>query len=206
MTISHNEILANHYNLYNNVIKPLIATYEAREQKFPTPIFNEIRAFNDHIARCFINELDNEFITKQLSKAGRHLNRIILDCYKYLIISYDDSINLFEERTKKIDLSIINDGKFYQELSASRKNAIQALRNAKEIESRENGNDNTIYEKFELAFNLYLETNNLIESNLDKINWAKTKTDKKNRNWLLITIASTIISSIISWGLTVLFY
>ncbi len=71
MTNSHNQILSQHYKLYNTVIKPLIATYEAREQKFPTPIFNEIRAFTDHIARCYIDNAEDDFITKQLSRAGR---------------------------------------------------------------------------------------------------------------------------------------
>ncbi len=202
MTNSHNQILTQHYKLYNTVVKPLIATYEAREQKFPTPIFNESRAFTDHIARCYIDNAEDDFITKQLSRAGRHLNRMILDCYKYLIVSYDDAIKQFEERTKKIDVTIINDGDFYKKLSTLRKDAISALRKAKEFESKENGNDTQIYEKFELAFNLYCEINFLIESNLDKITWAKTKTDSRNRRWLLITISSTIISGIVSWLLS----
>ncbi len=45
-------LLHNLYNNYNNVIKPLIAVYEAREARLPTPLFNEIRAFN-HFHVCY---------------------------------------------------------------------------------------------------------------------------------------------------------
>ncbi len=41
------------YMEYNQVIKPLIAELEAREEASPQPLFNEIRALNDHIARCY---------------------------------------------------------------------------------------------------------------------------------------------------------
>ena len=40
------------YQDYNTVIKPLIAEVEARTEQFPLPLFNEIRALHDHIARC----------------------------------------------------------------------------------------------------------------------------------------------------------
>lgn len=45
--------LKNLYQTYNTVIKPLIADIEARYEEFPISIFNEIRAFNDHVARCY---------------------------------------------------------------------------------------------------------------------------------------------------------
>ena len=41
------------YQSYNTVIKPLIAEVEARTEQFPLPLFNEIRALHDHIARCY---------------------------------------------------------------------------------------------------------------------------------------------------------
>ncbi len=38
--------LKEYYKTYNEVIKPLIADFEAREEQFPLPIFNEIRALS----------------------------------------------------------------------------------------------------------------------------------------------------------------
>lgn len=43
------------YNDYNMIIKPLIAEVEARTEQFPLPLFNEIRALHDHIARCYMD-------------------------------------------------------------------------------------------------------------------------------------------------------
>ena len=65
------------YNKYNNIIKPLVAEIEVRFEEFPTSIFNEIRAFNDHISRCFLKPEDDEWITVQLNKANGHIERII---------------------------------------------------------------------------------------------------------------------------------
>ena len=73
------------YSDYNTVIKPLIAEIEARIEQFPLPLFNEIRALHDHIARCYLDEIKEEQITQEIIKAERHIVRIILDCYKYFI-------------------------------------------------------------------------------------------------------------------------
>ena len=198
MTDSQTEKLIQQYELYNSVIKPLIATYEAREKQFPTPIFNEIRAFNDHIARCYMPQINSDFIDSQLIRASRHLNRIILDCYKYLIISYYDSIKLFEKRTKNIDLTIINDGDFTKNIISLKYKAIRAERDAKKIESKENGNDDLIYQKFEIAFNLYCDLDKLIFENHEKIQWAKIKSHKNYIKWIVATLGSAGIS----WVLT----
>lgn len=54
------------YDSYNNIIKPLIAEIEIRYELFPIVIFNEIRAFNDHIARCYLHPNDNKWISSQI--------------------------------------------------------------------------------------------------------------------------------------------
>ena len=47
------------YKEYNMVIKPLIAELEARTEQFPLPLFNEIRALHDHIARCYSERISS---------------------------------------------------------------------------------------------------------------------------------------------------
>ena len=101
------------YQTYNGVIKPLIAEIEVRFERFPTSIFNEIRAFNDHVSRCYMKPDDTIWINKQISKAKGHIERIVLDCYKYLNVSlYDSVIKKFDRKYKGVDLSTINNGDF----------------------------------------------------------------------------------------------
>lgn len=66
-TLQQNKITTL-YNQYNTIIKPLMAEIEAREERMPLPIFNEIRAFNDHIARCYLEGTHSERINNELSK------------------------------------------------------------------------------------------------------------------------------------------
>ena len=70
---SHQEKLKELFDTYNQTLKPLIAEVEVCYEEFPSPVFNEIRAYNDHIARCFI---DNTDIQEELGKAEGHLKRI----------------------------------------------------------------------------------------------------------------------------------
>ena len=72
------------YDDYNTIIKPLIAEVEARTEQFPLPLFNEIRALHDHIARCYFKDITPEQRNIEIHKAERHVLRIILDCYKCL--------------------------------------------------------------------------------------------------------------------------
>ena len=72
------------FSQYNQVIKPLIAEIEARSEKMPQPLFNEIRAFTDHIARCYFPDISDERMLDELEKANRHIVRITLDCFKCL--------------------------------------------------------------------------------------------------------------------------
>ena len=99
------EALRTIYQDYNKVIKPLIADVEERTEKFPLPLFNEIRALHDHIARCYSDKITPEQVETEIQKAERHVVRIMLDCYKCLNLSLHDSVLLFERQTKNIDLS-----------------------------------------------------------------------------------------------------
>lgn len=88
------------YDDYNTIIKPLIAEVEARTEQFPLPLFNEIRALHDHIARCYFKDITPEQRNVEIHKAERHVLRIILDCYKCLNLSIHDSVLLFEKQTR----------------------------------------------------------------------------------------------------------
>ena len=59
------------YDNYSKNIKPLIAVIESNTQKLPIAIFNEIRAVNDHVARCIING-EQDFSLTEIKKAETH--------------------------------------------------------------------------------------------------------------------------------------
>lgn len=101
------------YKSYNTLIKPLIAEIEVRYEHFHIALFNEIRAFNDHVARCYIKPDDIKWIDSQIMKTESHIERIVLDCYKFLNVSlYDKIIKEFDKKYKGVDLSYIDNGDF----------------------------------------------------------------------------------------------
>lgn len=183
------------YKSYNEVIKPLIAEIEARGQTFPLPLFNEIRAFNDHIAQCFWDDFTLEMVDFEVHKAEGHVLRMVLDCYKVLILFLNDKVLGFEKQTNHIDLTVINNGVFYIEYRRLKKASIEMVRKAKSDESRNNGQ--AIIE-FEKAYNLYTALGDLIDSNLFEVNWAKKKFTViralKILGWLLAVIISGFVS------------
>ncbi|HKK43755.1 MAG TPA: hypothetical protein VJ963_15165 [Bacteroidales bacterium] len=187
------------YKTYNEVIKPLIADIEARGQQFPLPLFNEIRAFNDHVAQCYWEDSTDVTISAEIHKAERHIVRIVLDCYKYLVLFLNDKIEVFEKQTRKIDLTVINNGIFYIQYRKLKKEAVEMVRESKRIESKNNGGS---IKKFELAYNLYTELEDLIDAHNVEFKWARVKfTFRKALKiglWLFAAIISGLISLFIS--------
>jgi len=185
------------YETYNGVIKPLVAEIEVRFEKFPLSIFNEIRAFNDHVSRCYSKPDDKEWIDKQISKAKNHIERIVLDCYKYLNVSlYDSVIKKFDRKYKGVDLSVINNGDFFIKHRELTKDIILNLKKAKSQESKEDKSQSVAL--YQLVHNKYTELEDLIDQNCRNLFWARGKFYSK---WLIRFfgwLAAAIISGIIS--------
>ena len=180
------ERLAPLYNKYNHVIKPLIAEIEVRFESFPISIFNEIRAFNDE-----------EWINTQINKAEGHIERVILDCYKFLNVSlYDSVIKQFDREYKRVDLSNINNGDFLIQHKKITREIVVRLKEAKSKEVLEDKSESiAIYEE---VHNKYTELEDLIEQNCRNLFWAKSKFYVNNVWKFLLWLASAIISGIIS--------
>ncbi len=183
------------YKSYNEVIKPLIADIEARSQQFPLPLFNEIRAFNDHVAQCYWDDVSKADVKKEISKAERHIVRIVLDCYKYLTVFLNDRVVKFEKQTRRIDLTVINNGDFYSHYKKLREEAVAKVREAKQIESRDNQKS---IPEFERSYNLYTELDSLISDNLVNINWARAKFSLRRFLKIVLWIIAAILSGLLS--------
>lgn len=61
MTEENQYLLEKVYLKYKDPIKPLLAEIEAVYEKFSLPLYNEIRAMNDHVARAFFAESPEKF-------------------------------------------------------------------------------------------------------------------------------------------------
>jgi hypothetical protein len=184
------------YRGYNETIKPLIADIEARYQKFPDSLFNEIRALNDHIARCYTENYTDKQIETEIEKAEGHILRITFDCYKYLDVWFYDYIKKFEKKyANRIDITLINNGEFAPKFRKIQSDALKAVKEAKKFESTDKQKS---FNSYQDAYNIYSDLEELIDSNIGKLSWAKFR---KRANWTLtfvIWLVSVVISSIIT--------
>ena len=118
---------------YRDVVKPLMADMEVRSKdgKIPTNCLNEVRAMNDHIARCYRKERTDKDNEMELIKAEGHLTRLIFDCFKQLNIYLYDKI----ESKEKIYYSSLwlywDNGDFWRKYKETRINARYASIEAK---------------------------------------------------------------------------
>ncbi len=189
------------YNSYLN-IKPLIAEVEVRYEKFPTPVLNEIRAFNDHIARCYRDGITAEKIDRELKKAQGHIERIALDSYKFLnVMLHKKVIRRFDRRTKGVNLSAISNGDFFTAYSKA-KQFIET--NLKEAKLQETQDKEHALRLFESVHNQYAGLEELLIENEKHICWAKARfygnKAWKVAAWLMAAAVSGIISSsLIPW-------
>ena len=183
------------FNQYNQVIKPLIAEIEARGEVMPQPLFNEIRAFTDHIARCYRNDITEEKIADELLKAKRHIVRITLDCFKCLNILLFGEIKDFEHRTRNINLKAIHNGEFYPKYKQMRRDAVETVKKAKKAECEDSDKALILYDN---AFNKYVAIENLIKDNTEEVKWARIFFSARRLGKFALWLSAAIISGLIS--------
>ncbi|MCM1254506.1 MAG: hypothetical protein NC221_00085 [Duncaniella sp.] len=199
MTVRNQEAISDCYVQYCAVIKPLIARIEALSEKIPLSIFNEIRAFNDHIARCYYNSPTEKYIEEQIDKANRHIVRISLDCFKCLNVILFSKIEDFERHTKNVDLTVIDNGLFFQKYSRQKFEAAQLVNEAKIAESVDS--DNAL-ELYQAACNIYSQIVVDINKTSDNVKWAKIRFTTRRfltiLGWIISIVVSAILSAIFS--------
>ena len=192
--------LANIYHNYNETIKPLIADIEARYQEFPDSLFNEIRALNDHVARCYRENISDEEIDSEIKKTEGHILRITFDCYKYLDVWFHDYVKKFDkEYTSKIDITLVSDGEFAIEYRSFQSKAIKAIKEAKKNEGIDKQKSFDLYQE---AYGIYSDLEMLIDEHLPKLNHAKCRKKVKLTTTGILWVFSILLSSIITIILT----
>ena len=163
---------------YKDTVKPLLFDIQYRRNKgqLPNNFLNEIRALNDHIARCYRSDITQNEIDAELTKAEGHLRRLVYDCFKQLNIYISDVLVYHEEKYYS-DLWLTHDsGNFWDKYSKFRKYAQQSVIKAKKAESI---NPDKAMKSYENAFINYREAENLLLNNKRML-----RKSRFNKYWL----------------------
>lgn len=165
------------YELYNNDIRDAIIFIESEYHKFPVPFLNEIRAAQDHLARCLSYPLEaadwEVYVSGQLKKAKGHYDRCLLDCYKYIWYRYGSHLS----RTHLIPkifgkLQDIDNGEFFKEYKRLHKLAKDSNKEARKTETKDKEEAKNLFRD---AIGYLKQMDNLFEDNYDKISWSVRK-------------------------------
>ncbi len=168
------------YQTYQDVIAPLIATLEVLDSEYPIEIFNEIRSIFLHLSRYKVQHSEKDVFT-----AKRHVKRAILDCYKYICVSYAEKLEEFRVEYKEVNLNLADNGNFLPQLNKLDVEAREKLFKAKEFEIQTHledseANDNYLYSLYEEAYLSYKEIDNFIKTSNEAIQFCCSETKKSD--------------------------
>ena len=183
---------------YNN-LKPFLCDLKKRcgQTGLVLGIVNEIRAINDHVARCYLNESNLDNIYKELCKADGHIKRLWYDCFKQLNIIFHEHVNKYEEM--HFDTHWVDDNAtFWKEYITLREEIIETIENAKINETIDT----------DLALQYYQEGYNKQGRVYDLLNrhkfrlelhWHQKLWNKINSlcGWLISTVILSLISALV---------
>ena len=122
---------------------------------------------------------------KDVYTAKRHVKRAILDCYKYLCVSYSERMNTFRDEYKEVNLNLADNGKFLPQLNELENKAKKDLIGAKEFEIKTHlddseENDNILYSLYEEAYLSYRNLDKHLENSYSAIQFACEQTKKSD--------------------------
>ena len=189
----------NVFGFYHEYVKPLYCEIEAKNNALPVELLFEIHAAFDHLKRIYVEQEGREECCK---KAISHLKRGSLDAFKLKLKYFNDSYDAL--RKSKVDLSLVDNGRYWVSLVADRKDIIQLATEARMKEG--------ITEP-ELAFDLWSQVSIAINefedkyfSQEDKLAWAKMKSfswnNKDTIKGIVIGFFTGCTSSLLVWFLT----
>lgn len=188
-------LLEKLYQQYNDPVKPLLAEIEAIYEKFPLPLYNEIRAMNDHVARA-VTAVDDKKAVIQLEKAASHINRITRDCYKFLDVYYKREAERFDKLICTIEPSTTEDYQRmadYGKLSDKATNLVEYAKKNEHLVS-----DEETYVNFEKAYNAYKELHSFIVNNRRIVFSLKRKKRIKMIGSVIFSIFTFMLGCIIA--------
>ena len=185
---------------YCENVKPLLDAIQLRhkDKTLPNNFLNEIRALNDHIARCYRDGVDDECIKKELDKAEGHERRLIYDGFKQMNAYIVSRLELEEAKSYSKMWLTYDNGQFWKDYTRHRTSAQKAVIEAKRNESVDSDVAMLNYEK---AFNEYRKAEDLLLSHKGMLRWSRVQKWFHRINdwtvWAGVTVAGAVISSVI---------
>jgi hypothetical protein len=185
---------------YLQNFKPLLQVLRIRMKgKFPQNCLNEIRAINDHIARCYRDNMSEEDISTELKKAEGHLQRLAYDCYKQLIVYQTADIKHTVKWFYSSRWPRIGKGELWNTYLDNYKFARKNERDAKRCESIDPNEALYLYDISYCQYQRILEV-------FKKFKWQIVfsivirffERITKGINWLIVTIILSIITAILA--------
>lgn len=195
MTEENLHLLEKMYLRYKDPVKPLLAEIEAVYEKFPLPIYNEIRAMNDHVARAFFAESDEKALG-QINKADNHMNRIIRDCYKFLNVYYRIESEKFDKAICSVEPHSTAEFKRMADYGEKSDKATRLVEFAKENEHLVDNEDT--YRNFENAYIAYKELHAFIVDNRRDILMMQRKNGIKSVGAIIFSVFTFILGCVLT--------
>jgi hypothetical protein len=153
------------YQFYNDKVKILYSEIEARNNSLPIELLFEVHSAFDHLKRIHV---DGESEDHCAGKAFSHLKRGLLDAFKLKLKYHNDAYKKLMK--SRIDLRLIDNGRFLPSLLKKRKTIINIAKEARLSEGKEG---------VDVAFEKWYEVSGLIDQFEEeffepaKIQWAK---------------------------------
>lgn len=185
------------YRIYNDTIRPLIILVESELITFPIGLLNEIRAFNDHISRAFIDEIEDGKKHEELETARRHINRSKYECYKVLLVNEDIKNRQFLRQYRNIKLGDVDSGKFYPRFKELLIKSRELAKEGKKLESKGDSYREKAVDNFENAYLGYVELEKFIDDSKEKLIWSVC--NERKITWIQLLIGA-IFGAFITGG------
>lgn len=186
---------------YCENIRPLLLELRLRRgDNHILGINNEIRALNDHIARCYSENLSSQQRMEQLSKAEGHVRRLILDCFKQLNMDLFSKIESVEKKYfSNLWLYWGENGEFWKQYTSLRLEAQNKVFQAKKEEAF---NPDSALTNYECAFQCYRKMEDMLMGKKYRLYWSRIfrlgAYISKWSRFILITFLLSLIASVIS--------
>ena len=178
-------------------IKPILFDLYVRNgNRYIDAVLNEMRALNDHIARCYTDGMSVEGVQRELSKAEGHLKRLIYDCFKQLNILFFDYINSYEADYFGKHWLRINDGTFWYDYVSLRYDVVKNVEEAKLFESLD---ADKAFGSYQNAYVLQGKVYDLLEKHDGELRLSRPRVFWMKMNslkgWILSTLVLAVIPS-----------
>lgn len=176
----------------------MLALVESLKGKFPGPILNELRAVQDHVSRCFTNDIAEVDALEEIRKAKGHLDRANMDCYKALLIICEKQLVDFKKEYEGVNLALVKDGefliKFQNDWDAARELAI----NARKMESEYFLDKLRAYAYYERAVEAYQDIEDYLKDCRPALIHVKACTEATKKSERIKRRVENLVFAIIS--------